>query len=62
LKNSGIWCTVSAEQFVNSKPRPGDDEHGIIPDIPMSDMTLKPYLKEDDPVLALTLDYIKRTR
>ena len=62
LKNSGISCGVSWKQFFGPKPRPGDDEHGVLPDIPMSDMTLKPYLKEDDPVLAFTLDHIKKTR
>lgn len=61
LKNSGIGCGVSWKQFFNPKPRPGDDEHGVIPDIPMNDKLLKAYQKEDDPVLAYTLDYIKKT-
>lgn len=62
LEHSNIQCGVSWKQFFPSKPRPGDDEHGIIPDIPMNDKLLRPYQKEDDPVLAFTLDHIKKTR
>jgi C-terminal processing protease CtpA/Prc len=62
LDNSGIQCGVSFKQFFNSKPRPGDDEHGVIPDIPINDKVLQPYQNEDDPVLAFTLDHIKKTR
>jgi hypothetical protein len=62
LKNSGIECGVSWKQFFGPKPRPGDDEHGVIPDVPMTDKLLKAYQKEDDPVLAYTLDYIKKSR
>ncbi len=62
LKSSGIRCNVSWKQFVCPKPRPGDDEHGILPDIPMTDKLLRAYQKADDPVLAFTLDHIKKTR
>ncbi|MCX6376440.1 MAG: S41 family peptidase, partial [Armatimonadetes bacterium] len=62
LKNSGISCGVSWKQFFCPKPRPGDDEHGVLPDIPMSDKLLRAYQKEDDPVLAFTLDHIRKTR
>jgi hypothetical protein len=62
LANSRICCGVSHKQFFGPKPRPGDDEHGVIPDIPMSDKRLRPYQNDDDPVLAFTLDHIKKTR
>ena len=62
LKNSGISCHVSWKQFFNPKSRPGDDEHGIIPDIPMTHELLQPYQREDDSVLAYMIDYIKKTR
>jgi C-terminal processing protease CtpA/Prc len=62
LRNSGLFCTISIKQHFNSTPRPGDDEHGLIPDIPMTSELLKPYQSEDDPVLAYTLDHIKKTR
>lgn len=62
LKNSGISCHVSWKQFFNPKPRPGDDEHGIIPDIPITHELLRPYQSEGDSVLAYMLDHIKKTR
>ncbi|MCE5322849.1 hypothetical protein LLG46_05965 [bacterium] len=62
LNNSGIVCGVSFKQFLNAKPRQGDDEHGVIPDIAMNDKLLLPYQKEDDPVLTFTIDHIKHTR
>ena len=62
LENSKIFCSVSWMQYFPAKPRPGDDEHGVLPDIPMNDKRLRPYQKEDDPVLAFTLDHIKKTR
>lgn len=62
LTNSGIGCGVSWKQFFGPKPRPGDDEHGILPDIPASSEMLRAYPNEEDPVLALTLDHVKKTR
>ena len=62
LKNSGIPCGVSYKQVLPPKPRPGDDEHGVLPEIPMDAKLLRPYRNEADPVLAFTLDHIKKTR
>ncbi len=62
LKNSGIRCNVSWKQFICPKPRPGDDMHGVLPDVPMSVELLRAYQKEADPVLAFTLDHMKKTR
>lgn len=62
LTNSGIGCGVSWKQFFGPKPRLGDDEHGILPDIPASSEMLRAYHNEEDPVLALTLDHVKKTR
>ena len=62
LDNSEITCGVSWKQFFCPKPRSGDDEHGVIPDIPISSKKLRAYQKEDDPVLAFTLNHIKKTR
>jgi hypothetical protein len=62
LTNSGISCGVSYKQFFGPRPRPGDDEHGVIPNIPMSDKLLQPYQNDEDPVLAFTLDHVKKTR
>ena len=62
LKNSGIVAVVSHKQFFPPKPKPGDDEHGMLPDIPTSAELLAPYRKEADPVLAYTVGYIRKAR
>lgn len=62
LKNSRIMCGVSWKQFINAKPRPGDDEHGVLPDIPVNIKLLQAYQNEEDPVLAFALDQVRKTR
>jgi hypothetical protein len=62
LDHSEIPCGVSWKQFFGPKPRPGDDEHGVIPDVPMNDALLLSHRNEEDPVLAFTIDHIKKTR
>lgn len=62
LKNSEISCGVSYKQFVCPKPKPGDTEHGVTPNVAMNDKLLRNYRDRDDPVLAYTLDYITNTR
>ena len=62
LHHSEIPCGVSWKQFFGPKPRPGDDEHGVIPDVPMNDALLQSHRNEEDPVLAFTIDHIKKTR
>jgi len=42
--------------------RLSDDEHGIIPDVPVTDKLRQPYQNDDDPVLAFTLDHVKKAR
>ena len=43
LRHSGINYAVSACTYSPSRPRPGDDRHGVIPDVPLSDELLRPY-------------------
>ncbi len=43
LPHSGIRYTVSACRYFPRKPLPGDDKHGIIPDIVLNDTLLRPY-------------------
>lgn len=62
LEHSGIRCGVSCKQFFGPKPRPGDDEHGVLPDIPASRKPLQAYQGETDPVLAFTIHQIAQTR
>jgi len=59
LSHSGITCTVSHKQFLPPKPRPGDDRHGVLPDIPLNRSLLAPYHGQADPVLAYTLAVIR---
>jgi hypothetical protein len=62
LEHSGLRCSVSWKQFFGPKPRPGDDEHGVLPDIPATRKQLRAYRGEADPVLAFTVNHIKQTR
>jgi hypothetical protein len=62
LKNSGIHCRVSDKRIWPDKPRPGDDRHGVIPDLPLDRGLLAPYRHEPDPALAWLLDRIRKGR
>jgi hypothetical protein len=55
LHHSGIPVGVSHKLFRGPKPRPGDDEHGVLPDVPLNRDLLAPYRSEADPVLAYML-------
>ena len=59
LKNSGIPFGVSTKRFFSIQPRPGDDQHGILPDVPLNRRVLAEFKTEDDPALAYTLRYIQ---
>ena len=61
LKNSSIRCHVSYKKLWPPKPRPGDDKHGVTPDVPLDRTVLKPYAGEPDPALAFLLDRIRKT-
>ena len=58
LGNSRIPYGVSCKQFFGPRPRPGDDAHGILPDVAFTDELLAPYMGEDDPALAFTLERV----
>jgi hypothetical protein len=62
LKNSGIQYQMSNREFFPAKPRPGDAEHGILPDVPFDRGLLAPYRDQPDPGLAFTLDYVRKAR
>ena len=62
LKNSRIDFGVSRTHFNAPKPRPGDDQHGVLPDIAVNRELLIPYRAEADPVLAFTLAHIRKNR
>ena len=48
--------------FDAPKPRPGDDQHGMLPDIAVNRELLIPYQAEADPVLAFALAHIRKSR
>ncbi|MBI4902398.1 MAG: hypothetical protein HY820_02105 [Acidobacteria bacterium] len=60
LKNSQIPCRVSWKRFYPPKPKPGDDQRGVQPDIGWTDELLEPFRKEQDPGLAFTLEHVRR--
>ena len=62
LKHSRIPYRVSTQQFFPVKPRPGDEEHGIVPDVRLNTAALAPYRQESDPELAFTLDLVRRRK
>ena len=60
LKNSRIEGRVSCSQYNAARPKPGDDRHGVLPDIPLDAASLAPYRGEADPVLEFTQAYIRK--
>lgn len=61
LKHSGVKFGVSYKKFYGPRPRPGDDEHGILPDIPITEELLSKF-KTEDPALSFAVNYIKNAR
>ncbi len=59
LKHSGIRCAVSWTENFPPVGRPGDDVHGVMPDIPVSEDGLAKFLGEDDPVLSFTVRHVR---
>ena len=62
LKNSNIPFTVSFKKFYGPRPKPGDDEHGILPHMGITDEILKKFKNHEDPILAFTLERIRNMR
>ena len=60
LAHSRIPVGVSHKQFFGPRPRPGDDRHGILPDVPMTGELLRPFAQEEDPLLAFAVERIRR--
>ena len=59
LKHSRIPCAVAWTQLFAPRPKPGDDQHGVLPDVPLTGAMLAGFQDEKDPVLAFTLHYIQ---
>lgn len=59
LRHSRIGYMVSAAAYSPRKPRPGDDRHGLLPDLPLNDEKLRPY---NGSVQAFVLDQVIKGR
>ena len=59
LKHSRIPCSVAWTENLPPVGQPGDDEHGVIPAVPVNFQALADFKTEQDPVLAFTLRYIQ---
>ena len=59
LRHSRISCGVAWTEDRAPHPKPGDSDHGVIPDVPLNEDLLRDFARERDPVLAYTLQYIK---
>ncbi len=59
LRHSGIKYLVSACTYSPFKPRPGDNIHGVIPDVPLNDDLLRPH---NGSAQAFVLDRILKRR
>jgi hypothetical protein len=59
LKNSRIPCVVAWTQNFPPMAFPGDEDHGVIPDVPLSAQSLARFKTERDPALAFALQYVR---
>ena len=60
--NSGIRFWVSTKLFYPPISRPDDDVRGTVPDFPIDDEKLAPFLGAADPEIACTLDLARKDR
>ena len=59
LKNSHIPSNVAWTENFDAHPVPGDDQHGVLPAIPITLEKLAPFKTAHDPTLAFTLHYVQ---
>jgi hypothetical protein len=62
LQNTGIVFGVSCKRFFPPNPRPGDDEHGVMPDIQASDELLSAFKDSPDPLFSFAVSEVKKLR
>lgn len=60
LTNSQLPYGVSHKQFFGPRPKPGDDEHGVLPDVPVTEELLQGY--DGDRVLQFALARAAKSR
>lgn len=59
LGNSGLPFGVSYKEFFAPVPSPGDDRHGVIPDLSFTERLLGKYRGQEDPGLAIAQEFLK---
>jgi C-terminal processing protease CtpA/Prc len=59
MPHSGLQFSVSTSRYYAPLSRPDDDTRGTVPDIPINDELLAPFMDANDPVLAFILDLTK---
>lgn len=60
LSRSDLPYGVSCKQFFAPVPAPGDDRHGVRPDVAVSERLLGPYARQRDPLMAFTVELARR--
>ncbi|MEN6334494.1 MAG: S41 family peptidase [Phycisphaerales bacterium] len=60
MPHSDLQFTVSTKRFYAPIPAPDDATHGSVPDIPIDESSLAPFLNSPDPELACVLNLVAR--
>lgn len=60
LSRSDLSYGVSGKEFFAPVPAPGDDRHGIRPDVAVTDRLLAPHARQADPLLSFTVELARR--
>jgi hypothetical protein len=60
MPHSGLRFSVSTKRFYAPIPKSGDALHGSLPNIPITDARLAPFLNADDPERAFVLDRVEK--
>ncbi len=60
MPHSNLPFSVSTKRIYAPIAKPGDATHGSLPDIPVTDAQLAPFLNADDPELAFVLDWVEK--
>jgi C-terminal processing protease CtpA/Prc len=58
MPHSGLGFSISTKRWYAPIPKPDDNIHGSLPDIPIVCEQLAPYSSTDDPELAFVLDLV----
>jgi len=62
LEHNEIRCVVSGKHLFDPKARPGEEEHGVLTDIPTTSIQISDCRGEIESVLAFTVKHIRQAR